>query len=44
MDWIDLVQNMDRWRGVMNAVMDFRVSFNVGSFFFSGRIMLYGII
>ena len=25
MDWIDLVQNKDRWRALMNAVMNFGV-------------------
>jgi len=24
MDWIDLAQDMDRWRALMNAVMDLR--------------------
>jgi len=26
MDWIDLAQNMDRWRDGVNAVMNLRVS------------------
>ena len=25
MDWIDLAQNMDRWRALVNAVMNLRV-------------------
>ena len=26
MDWIDLAENRDRWRALVNSVMNFRVS------------------
>ena len=32
MDWIDLVQDRDRWRALTSAVMDLRVPRNVGNF------------
>ena len=35
MNWIDMVQDRDRWQALVYAVMNFQVPYNVGSFFTS---------
>jgi hypothetical protein len=32
-DWIDMAQDRDQWRVLVNTVMNFQVPYNVGKFF-----------
>jgi hypothetical protein len=32
MDWIDMAQDRDRWRPLVNAVMNLRIPENAGDF------------
>jgi len=35
MDWVIMVKDTDRWRTLMNVVMNLRVPYNVGKFWTS---------
>jgi hypothetical protein len=44
-DWIDVAQDRDRWRAVVNTVMNLWVPYYAGNFLnsFSGRSLLHGV-
>jgi hypothetical protein len=50
MDWIELANDGDRWRALVNAIMNLQVPYNTGSFLtsskpvsFSRRRLLNGV-
>jgi CRISPR/Cas system-associated protein Cas7 (RAMP superfamily) len=50
MDWIGLAHDRDRWRAIVNAVMNLRIQQNAGNFLtsykpvsFSRRTLLHGV-
>jgi hypothetical protein len=38
MDWIDLAQDREQWRALMNTVVDLRFPYNAGNFLSSCTI------
>jgi len=37
-DWIDLAQDRDRWRTLVNAGMNLRVQYNAGNFLTGSKL------
>jgi hypothetical protein len=50
MDWINLIQDRDQWRALVNMLKNLRIPYSVGKFFsssatggFSRRAQLHGV-